>query len=352
MAERIYDQTVGQLAGVEVPTTGKTIPTRDGLEAYAQMTVSASGQPISSTAGSGNLVSLTGATIASGSMSLTANAQSAIIDTQGFEGAAFTVSGFGSATIAVQWSNLSGSGFVAGTVATIGTTTTGTTITANGQYTAASGGRYLRIITTAYASGTIVVTPVLIAGSSVGGSGGGSSGVTQIQDGTASSNAAVKAASTAPVATDPALVVAISPNGQNANGSATSANSTPVVIASDQAAVTVRPAVRANKRMQQTALTASTSETTIVTAGGSGVFNDLYGLIITNTSASDVASVTIRDATAGTARFFFAVKAGATAGFTLDGGSAVPQTSSNNNWTAQSGTSVTSLQITALYVVT
>lgn len=39
----------------------------------------------------------------------------------------------------------------------------------------------------------------------------------------------VKAASTAPVATDPALVVAISPNSVNANGLATPANSAPVV---------------------------------------------------------------------------------------------------------------------------
>lgn len=44
---------------------------------------------------------------------------------------------------------------------------------------------------------------------------------------------AIKAASTAPVATDKALVVAISPNTQNANGQATMANSTPVVMASD-----------------------------------------------------------------------------------------------------------------------
>lgn len=45
--------------------------------------------------------------------------------------------------------------------------------------------------------------------------------------------AAVKAASTAPGATDPALVVAISPNSVNANGTALSANSAPVVPASD-----------------------------------------------------------------------------------------------------------------------
>jgi len=45
---------------------------------------------------------------------------------------------------------------------------------------------------------------------------------------------AVKAASTAPGAADPALVVAISPNSVNANGQALKANSAPVTIASDQ----------------------------------------------------------------------------------------------------------------------
>lgn len=48
------------------------------------------------------------------------------------------------------------------------------------------------------------------------------------------STAAIKAASTAPGATDPALVVSISPNSVNANGQATMANSAPVVLASNQ----------------------------------------------------------------------------------------------------------------------
>ena len=51
----------------------------------------------------------------------------------------------------------------------------------------------------------------------------------KITDGT--NTAAVKAASTAPLATDPALVVAISPNSINANGLRTPANSAPVVNA-------------------------------------------------------------------------------------------------------------------------
>jgi hypothetical protein len=51
-------------------------------------------------------------------------------------------------------------------------------------------------------------------------------GVVKVGDGT--STAAIKAASTAPTATDPALVVAISPNGVNANGSTTDSASAPV----------------------------------------------------------------------------------------------------------------------------
>lgn len=211
MAERIYDQTMGQLAGVEVTTTGNSTPTRNGLEAYAQMVVSGSGQPISSTEGSGNLVDLSGATVASGSLSFSANAQYAIIDTQGFEGASFTVSGFGTATLAVQWSNLAASGFTSGTVSTVGSSTTGTTITGNGQYTAAAGGRYMKILVTAFTTGPIVVTPVLISGSSVGGGGGASGAVNITQVAGASVTAAAGAVAAGTMRTtlasdDPAVV--------------------------------------------------------------------------------------------------------------------------------------------------
>jgi hypothetical protein len=59
----------------------------------------------------------------------------------------------------------------------------------------------------------------------------------KISDGT--NAAAIKAASTAPVATDPALVVSISPNSVNANGQATMTNSAPVAIASNQSQLPV-----------------------------------------------------------------------------------------------------------------
>lgn len=63
---------------------------------------------------------------------------------------------------------------------------------------------------------------------------------TQIVQG--GNTAVVKAASTAPAAADPALVVAISPNSVNANGQTTMALSAPVTIASNQSALAVTPA--------------------------------------------------------------------------------------------------------------
>jgi len=63
------------------------------------------------------------------------------------------------------------------------------------------------------------------------------SGAVKVTDGT--NNAAVKAASTAPATTDPAVVVSISPNSVNPNGQATMANSVSVAIASNQSAIPV-----------------------------------------------------------------------------------------------------------------
>jgi len=67
--------------------------------------------------------------------------------------------------------------------------------------------------------------------------GGAGSLFSKVTDGT--NTAAVKAASTAPVATDPALVVAISPNSVNANGQAAMAASAPVTLASNQSTLSV-----------------------------------------------------------------------------------------------------------------
>jgi len=105
------------------------------------------------------------------------------------------------------------------------------------------------------------------------------------------------------------------------------------------------PALREVKAIQTTTIT-GTSETTIVTAGGSGVFKDLYRLVMTNSSATAV-TVAIKDATAGTTRYTFAVPAGATVGFSADAGSAAVQSAAANNWTAQVSSAVSSIIITA-----
>lgn len=107
-------------------------------------------------------------------------------------------------------------------------------------------------------------------------------------------------------------------------------------------------AIRDLKVNQVTTITASTSETTILTAVAS-TFLDLYGLIISNTSATAV-NVAIKDSTAGTTQLNVSVPAGETRGFMLPAGDGIKQGTVNNNWTATSSGSVSSLVITALAV--
>ena len=107
-------------------------------------------------------------------------------------------------------------------------------------------------------------------------------------------------------------------------------------------------APRALKIRQATTITSSTTETTIVSQTAA-TFNDLYALIIANTSAT-ATEVVIRDTTAGTAVMSIHVPAGDTRGFTLPVDSAIPQAAVNTNWTAQCSTSVASVKIMAMVV--
>lgn len=118
-------------------------------------------------------------------------------------------------------------------------------------------------------------------------------------------------------------------------------------LSTDQAGIVIAAgAPRALKANQVTTITSSTSETTIVTAVASTTL-DMYGLIITNTSATAV-NVAIKDGTAGTTRLNLAVPAGDTRGFMLPQESAIKQSATNANWTATSSASVASLVVTAL----
>ena len=100
--------------------------------------------------------------------------------------------------------------------------------------------------------------------------------------------------------------------------------------------------------VQQTTIASSTTETTIVTAAGTGISADLYGLVIANTS-STYTKVTIKDSTGGTTRMVFSVPPQDTRGFMVPATAAIPQSSSNSNWTATCGTSVANIEITALF---
>lgn len=98
--------------------------------------------------------------------------------------------------------------------------------------------------------------------------------------------AAVKDASTAPVAADPALVVAISPNSVNANGQTTMANSAPVAIASDQSAVKVTPGVSATANgttLSRVNAGATTNATNLKASAG-----QIYSLSVYNVAAYTV----------------------------------------------------------------
>jgi hypothetical protein len=101
-------------------------------------------------------------------------------------------------------------------------------------------------------------------------------------------------------------------------------------------------------RTQVTAITVNT-ETTVITAGGAGVFNDIVSLAITNSSATTV-TATLKDATAGTTRGQYVVPAGG--GIVLNFPTPLAQqAAANNNWTITSSAAVSSLIVSAVYVI-
>jgi hypothetical protein len=224
----------------------------------------------------------------------------------------------------------------------------------------------------------------------------------KIMDGTLDSSVktTVKAASTAAAATDPALVVSVSPNSPmtinptqlGTLGQTTMSASVPIAIASDQTygnstgsavpakamygganAITALPTaatagnlegisadkfgrqivlpvtVRDLVGTQAVTLSATTTETTIITAGGAGIFNDLMCLVISNTSASTNTRVDIRDATAGTIIASIQSVGGAPPVGIPYMGTPIPQTTAANNWTAQCATSTTDVRVFAVY---
>jgi hypothetical protein len=91
----------------------------------------------------------------------------------------------------------------------------------------------------------------------------------------------------------------------------------------------------------------TTTETTLVAAGGAGVFRDLMFVSCANNSATNT-TVDFRDSTGTGIEFSIRVPANNTINFRLP--VPHPQDVANNPWTAQLGTAVTDVDIYGLFV--
>jgi len=89
-----------------------------------------------------------------------------------------------------------------------------------------------------------------------------------------------------------------------------------------------------NTVTQRTVITAATTETTILTAGGLGVFHDISMIFVSNPDANTDLKVTFRDATAGSIVWEGEAASGG-GGFVIPFPVALPQTTADNNWTAE-----------------
>lgn len=112
-------------------------------------------------------------------------------------------------------------------------------------------------------------------------------------------------------------------------------------------AVVVPHAVRDLVGHQATTIASSSSETTIITAAGSGVFADLLSITLTNATATATLA-TLKDATTGTTRAIYAIAA--SGGITVSFPVPLPQATANNNWTITLSSGAVTVYIHAVYV--
>ena len=172
----------------------------------------------------------------------------------------------------------------------------------------------------------------------------------------------IGAGSTAPVAGVGAGVIgsATPANAELIGGKAATANPTNatagnlVAAMADKAGrlVVTEANVRELIGVQQTAYGAVTTEQTIITSGGAGVFNDLASLVITTVNAA-ASTLTVRDATGGTTRMILNYPNAASAPGTpmvVQFNPPIPQAAAANNWTIQASASATGFNITAVFV--
>ena len=126
---------------------------------------------------------------------------------------------------------------------------------------------------------------------------------------------------------------------------ATTPNSTPSLGDKFGRQVVIPGTVRDLVGTQTTTISASTTETTIVTAAAS-TFNDLTAITVANTSTTPT-RVDFRNTTAGSVIFSLYIPGSDVRGITFQ--RPVPQSSVNTNWTATSSASVTDLRVFAVF---
>ena len=167
-----------------------------------------------------------------------------------------------------------------------------------------------------------------------------STGTVAVTQATASSLNAQVVGAAADAATVSGNPVSLGATARTANRTSVTDGQAVRVVADKQGRLITNGAVRDLVSHQHTQIASSSSETTIVTAGGAGVFNDITSLVITNQTATAV-NVTIKDSTAGTTRMIIALAANG--GAVITPSIPIPQlASANNNWTATlSSSSVT-----------
>ncbi len=127
-----------------------------------------------------------------------------------------------------------------------------------------------------------------------------------------------------------------------------------VAVMADKAGrvVVTETQVRELCKSQTTTITASTSETTIVTAT-SGVFNDLTGLVITCTGDTVIGTLTLRDTTGGAAKAIFdfpPTAANPIAPVVIDFTPPLSQTAVNTNWTIQASANAGTIHVLAQFI--
>lgn len=96
-------------------------------------------------------------------------------------------------------------------------------------------------------------------------------------------------------------------------------------------------------------ITSSTAETDLFSAGGSGVFLDLFFVLVTNTSAT-ATEIDFKDSAAGTTRLTVSAPANDTRGYAIGEASGWPQATADNKWTATCADSVASIKISAIAI--